>query len=175
MKWPPSYSFGSFDAETSPNTLQIFFATSIVMYFIGIPCTWTHSLVFSNCISSNGDSFLYQLITTKYLSKLRGLPSKILSTSPLLSKVKRILWSPKLWILKPFLVLHSGVKVLAIISILMAHLVKNFAAMEKLSIFSSSSKQQLGPSLSERVSRFHDWAKTSILTHTQAVSQTPKK
>ena len=76
--------------------------------------------------------------------------------------------------MKPFLALHSGVKVLAITSILMAHLVKNFAAMEKSTALSSSSKQQHGPYLSERVGRFHDWAKSSILTLLQTVSQIPK-
>ena len=142
---------------------------------IEIPWSWTHSLVLSNFISWSGDSLSYQLITARCLSKVHGLPSKILTTSFLLSKVKIILWSLKLWILKPFLALHSGVKVLAMTSMLMALLVRNLAAMENFSILSSSSKQPPGPSLSEIVSRFHDWAKSSILTLAQNCFPNPQK
>ena len=175
MKWPPSKIFGSISSKTSPNTLPIFFATSVVIYLIRIPWIWTQSFVFSNFISYSEDSFSYRFITTKCLSKLHGSPSKILSTSFFFSKVKRILWSPKLYILKPSLALQSRVKVLAIISMLMARLVRNFAAMENVSMLSPSSKQQPGPSLSERLSRFHDWARSSILTLTQNCFPNPRK
>lgn len=101
-------------------------------------------------------------MTTRWLSKLQGSLFKILLTSFLLPKVKRILWSSKAWILKLFRTLHNGVKVLATTSILRALLVKNFAAIENSLTLSSLVRQHPGPSLPENVSLFQDYAKSSI-------------
>ena len=65
-----------------------------------------------------------------------------------------------------FLVLHNGVKVFAITSTLRALLVRNFAAMEKTITLSSCVRLHPGPSRSERVRRFQEFAKSSIVTNT---------
>ena len=152
MKLPPSNNLGSDCLNTSPTTPYIFLAAPMFIYLVGIPWTYTHRVVRSNLISSKGVS--WHCMTTKCLSKLHGSLLKILSTSSLLSKVKRILWSPKFWISKPLRALHNGVKVLAMTSTFRALLVKNFATMEYSLTVSSPVRQQPGPSLSEIVSRF---------------------
>lgn len=66
------------------------------------------------------------------------------------------------FILKPFLALYNEVKVLAMASTLIDVLVRNFAAIAKSLTHSLLVRQQPNPSLSKRVRRFHDCAKSSI-------------
>ena len=80
---------------------------------------WTciHSVVSLSEKSCNRIYVLYLCSTTKCLSKLHDSLFRILLALGLLSKIKRNLWSPRFWILKPFLTLQIGLKVLATASI----------------------------------------------------------
>ena len=78
---------------------------------IGMSCTCTHSETLSKLSSLMGVSFSYHWSTTNCLSKLHGSLDKIFSTSSLLSKMNRIIWSPADRTLKPFLNCHNGLKV----------------------------------------------------------------
>ena len=75
-------------------------------------------------------SLSYRFRTIKLLSKLQGSAARILSTSALLSKEKRITCSSICLTLKPDFALQRGVKVLAMASIFSGRLVRNRAAME---------------------------------------------
>ena len=140
-----------------------------------MPWTWTHRVDLSNLISCKGVSLSYLCMTTRCLSKLQGSLMRILSTSLLLSKVNRSLCSPNLWILKPFLALQRGIKVQAITSTLIAHFVKNFAAMECSVVLCSVVRLQPEPSLLEKVSHFQDWARSSIVLFTSNCFPNPLK
>ena len=65
-----------------------------------------------------------------HLSRLQGATVRILSTSSLESKEKRIRWSPINFILNPVLGLHRGLKVFAMASRLIGRLVRKRATME---------------------------------------------
>ena len=101
-------------------------------------------------------------VTTSGLSKLHGSVERILSTSYLLAKMKRTLWSPSLWILKPFFDRHSGLKVLAIASMFKARRVKKKAAIICSLDWRSFLMQRSYPSLSERERQFHCFIRSSI-------------
>ena len=131
MKLAASNNLVSVGLVTSPTTSQILIPASKLIYLNGSPWTCTQMVILSKLISCKGLSPSYRCMTTRCLSKLHGSLLRILSTSFLLSNVNRILWSPNFWILKPFLSLHSGVNVLAMISTLVALLIKNFVEMEK--------------------------------------------
>ena len=125
-------------------------------------------------------SLSYWVSTIKCLSKHQGSDLRILSTSTILSKEKRIRWLPRFFILKPVFALHSGVKVLAMASMLRGHLVRNLVAMansDKLALFFRRSPY---PSFSERESEFQCFVMSSIGVVTEfeailCVSQTPEK
>ena len=68
--------------------------------------------------------------TIMCLSKHQGSAARILSTSSLASKEKRIKWSSINFSLKPAFALHKGLKVLAIESRFMGRFVRKRATMD---------------------------------------------
>ena len=98
---------------------------------------------------------------TKFL--LHGSELRTLSTLTASVKINRTFCSPNLRILKPPQERHRRVKVLAIASVLRARFVKNFAAMMYYWELWSLSREQLGPSLSER-ERFVQFCVISSIT-----------
>ena len=67
-----------------------------------------------------------------HLLKLHGAVARILLTSSLESKEKRIRWSPINFIRNPIFGLHKGLKVFAMASMLIGCLVRKRATMENL-------------------------------------------
>ena len=107
-------------------------------------------------------SLSYRFRTIKLFSKLQGSAERILSTSALLSKEKRITCSSMCLTLKPDFALQRGVKVLAMASILRGRLVRNQAAMENSELACSFFRHRPGPSLSERDKDFQCFVRDSI-------------
>ena len=85
--------------------------------------------------------------TTRCLSKLHGALLIILSTSSFFSKVNNKTWLVILQTSKPFTDLQRGLKVIVTTSTFKVLLVRNFAAMVKFLVQSSSSKPNSSPSL----------------------------
>ena len=162
MKWPPSSSTASIDFWTSPTVLHRFSAIFFVIYLTGISCTCTQKRAFIKDKSRTGTSALYLWTITKCLSKLQGWLCKIRSMSVKLSKTKSPLWSWWLRILKPFVDLHSCLKVLAIASILRKRGVRKSVAMMNSPVRWSLFKTNPVFSLSEREKLLHCSAKSSI-------------
>ena len=84
-----------------------------------------------------------------HLSKLQGSAARILSTSSLESKEKRIRWSPMNFIRKPFLVRQRGLKVFAMASRFIGLFVRNLAMMENVVVAWSDFKDSPVPSFSD--------------------------
>ena len=80
-KFPLSILLNSLRRATSPTTLHIFKAASMVIYHGEMPWSWTQKLALSNFTSLTGVSLSYCCMTTKCLSKLQGSLERILSTS----------------------------------------------------------------------------------------------
>ena len=129
IKYPPSSSTTLVDFCTSPTMSQIPSVTFVFMKHTGILWTCTQKSAFVNTRSRTKTSVSYRCNITKYLSKLQGWLWRTRSTSFRLSKMKRTLWSFWFWILKPFVDLHSCLKVLARISMFKKRGVRNCAAM----------------------------------------------
>ena len=141
---------------------QISSATDLFLYLIGMLWTWTQKETLSK-LSSSTDEFLSKLwVTTSDLSKLYGSVERILPMSSLLSKMKRTLWSPSLWILNPFFARHRGLKVLATTSMFNARRIKKKAAIIYSLDCRSFLMQRSSPSLSERERQFHCLVRSSI-------------
>ena len=130
IKFPPSISSIAVVWSTTPTTSQISFATLRFMYRNGISCIWTHITVCVKLNSRTGTLFSNLCNTTKCLLKLHGSLAKIFSTSFLLSKTNRRMWSPTFRTLKPFTAVQRGLKVLVTTSIFRARFVKNFAVIK---------------------------------------------
>ena len=120
-------------------------------------------------------SLSYCCSTIRCLSKLHDSALRIWSISSLLSKVKRITWSPSFFILKPFFDLQSGVNVLAIASIFSALFVKNLVARTKSVTASSSLIWRLEPSTFESVRQLHDFVNSSIPQKTHRTNRNRRK
>ena len=128
-----------------------------------IPSTCTQNIVLSNFSVSTRFLTSYHSMTTRCLSKFHGSPWMIFSTLDLSSKTNSILWSPIFRILKPLRDHHSGVKVLVIESMFKARLVIKFAANTTSWELRSLSKQQPGPSMSDRERRVQFLVSSFIL------------
>ena len=128
MKCLPSSVTALADFWTSPTMLQMFSATSFVIYRIGIPWTWTQNKVFEKTRLRTGQFVLYICYITRCLSKLQGWFLRILSISLGLSKTNNTRCSFWLSIVNPFVDLHNCLKVHAIASIFRKRGVRNWAA-----------------------------------------------
>lgn len=111
----------------------------------------------------SGVSFTYRCIIIKCLLKLQGSLMRTRSMSALSSKMKRTMWSPWFYILKPFLVRHSGLKVCAMASMFSARFVRNFSAMMYSWDLSSLVRQHPGPSFSDKERRFQLVVRSSMV------------
>ena len=108
--------------------LQMFSATSFVIYRIGISWTWTQDKVFEKTRLRIGQSVLYLCNITRCLSKLQGWFLRILSISLGLSKTNNTRCSFWLQIVNPFVDFHNCLKVRAMASIFRKCGVRNWAA-----------------------------------------------
>ena len=129
MNLPPSLFEAPGGWMTDPMASQICSATSLFLNLTGISKTCTKKATCFKSKGFRGVSLSYRVSTIKCLSKDQGSDLRIRSTSPILSKEKRIRWLPRFLILNLVLALHRGVKVLAMASMLRGHLVRNLAAM----------------------------------------------
>lgn len=180
MKWPPFSSTSPVDFWTSPIVSHIPLATALVMKHTGMSWTWTQNRVVLNTKSHTGVFELYLCSMTRCLLKLQGWCYSIQSTSPRLSKTNRTQWSFWLCILKPFVDLHSCLKVLAMVWILRKRRVKNCAARMNSPVCWSCWRKKPVFSLSDREKVPHLAAKSSIICDcevwdTNRVSLTPNE
>ena len=130
--------------------------------------------------TSTSTSLSYHCRTIRCLLKFQGSLDNIVSTSALLSKIKRTTWFPRFLTLKPFFDRHRGVKVAAIALIFKALFVKNLAAMMCSVVASSWWSRNFGPSVCEIESSVHCLVKSSMdkwekRKNKESVSQTPKE
>ena len=163
MKLPPSQSFGFSGWRTVPIASQICSTTFLFLKHSGMSCTCTQNdtVVMSEILTTI--ELLYLEITMMCLSKLQGLAARILSTSSLESKEKRIRWSPMNFILKPVFDLHRGLKVLAMVSRLIGGFMRNQADMENSVMAWTDFKVRPGPSFFDSERDFQWLDKSSML------------
>ena len=128
MKLPPSSFTSPVDLCTSPTVSQIHSSLFLVIFWIGILCTYTQNVALLKSRSWIGVLLTYLCNTTKCLSKLQGWFWIILSTSAEELKTKRTIWLLRFWMLKPLVDLQICLKVLATISKFKKWGVMNFAA-----------------------------------------------
>ena len=105
----------------------------------------------------------YLETTMMCLSKLQGSAARILSTSSLESKEKRIRWLPMNFILNPIFVLHKGLKVFVMAFRLIGRFVRKRATIENSMVALSDFKAKPRPSFSDSKRDFHWFDKSSIL------------
>ena len=101
--------------------------------------------------------------TIMCLSKHQGSAARILSTSSLALKEKRIKWSPINFILKLVFDLHRGLKVLAIESRFMGRFVRKRATMDDSVVAWSDFRTKPENSFSDSERDFQRCDKSSIL------------
>ena len=149
-KLPPSVSPSSLLWQTAPTTSQSFTATVLFINLNGTSCIWTQIGILWNSRSWRGIPLSYHCSTTRCLSKLQGALLIIRSTFSFFSKVNSKTWSLIFPTSKPFTDLHRGLKVFVTASTLSARFVKNFAAIVKFLVESSSSNPSSSSSLAFR-------------------------
>lgn len=149
--------------EQYPLPPQICSATSLFLKRSGMSCTCTQNktLVMSEELTTVKLSYLDS--TMICLSKLQGLVARILSTSSLELKEKRIRWSLMNFILKPNLDLHRGLKVLAMDSRLIWRFVRKRAIMENSVVAWSDFRAKPENSFSDSERDFQWVDRSSIL------------
>ena len=146
-----------------PIASQICSTTFLFLKHSGMSCTCTQNdtVVMSEILTTI--ELLYLEITMMCLSKLQGSAARILSTSYLESKEKRIRWSPMNFILKPVFDLHRGLKVLAMVSRLIGGFMRNQADMENSVMAWTDFKVRPGPSFFDSERDFQRLDKSSML------------
>ena len=96
------------------------------------------------------------------LSKLHGSDERMRSTFVLLSKEKRVTWSPMFLTLNPDLDLHKGEKVVAMASRFKGRLVRNLATIPNSLTACSLLRHSSSPSLSDRDRELQCFVKSSM-------------
>ena len=162
MKLPPSQSCGFSGWVIVPTFSQNFFTTSLFRNLKGISCTCTQkdTMFMSNALIGVVCSCLER--TMMHLSKLYGSVARILSTSSLESKEKRMRCSPMNFIRKPLFDFHRGLNVFVMASRLIGRRVRNLAIMENSDMAWSEFRVRPKSSFPDRERDFQRLDRSSI-------------